>query len=50
MVNSNLQQETLEVLLRIAEALEVLAERQGIIANSLIQLSDLHGSGTPGPY
>jgi hypothetical protein len=49
-VNSDLQQETLEVLLRIAEALEALTERQGIIANSLLRLSDLHGSSTPGPY
>lgn len=49
-MNSDLQQETLEALLRIAEALEALTERQGIIANSLLQLSDLHGSSTPGPY
>ena len=49
-VNSDLQQETLEALLRIAEALEALTQRQGIIANSLLQLSDLHGSDIPGPY
>ena len=49
-MNPDLQQETLEALLRIAEALEALTERQGTIANSLLQLSDLHGSSTFGPY
>ena len=49
-MNPDLQQETLEALLRIAEALEEISNKQGIIANSLIQLSDNHGSDIPGPF
>jgi len=43
-------EDLVEVLERIAESLEAIADRQGVIANSLIQLSDRHGSGTPGPF
>jgi hypothetical protein len=35
---------------RIAYALESISGKQSGIANSLLQLSDIHGSGTPGPY
>jgi hypothetical protein len=40
----------LEVLERIAESLDAIANRQGVAANALLQLSDLHGSKTPGPF
>jgi hypothetical protein len=49
-MRSPLQQEILEALLRIAEALEGISEKQGVAANSLLQLSDNHGSDIPGPY
>lgn len=39
-----------EVLERIAEALESINERQSVIANSLIQISDLYGSKVTGPF
>ncbi len=35
---------------RIAYALESISDKQSGIANSLLQLADIHGSGTPGPY
>jgi hypothetical protein len=43
-------EELLEMLDRIADALESISDKQGTIANSLLQLCDLHGSNTPGPY
>jgi len=43
-------EELLEMLERIADALESISSKQGLIANSLLQLSDIHGSNTPGPY
>jgi septation ring formation regulator EzrA len=43
-------EELLEMLDRIADALESISDKQGAIANSLLQLRDLHGSNTPGPY
>jgi hypothetical protein len=43
-------QELIDTLERIAYALESISEKQSGIANSLLQLSDIHGSGTPGPY
>ncbi len=43
-------EELLEMLERIADALESISAKQGVIANSLLQLSDIHGSNTPGPY
>jgi hypothetical protein len=43
-------EELMEVLERIVEALESISDKQGVIANSLLQLSDRHGSTTPGPY
>jgi hypothetical protein len=43
-------EELLETLERIADALESISGKQGVIANSLLQLSDNHGSDTPGPY
>jgi septation ring formation regulator EzrA len=43
-------EELLEMLDRIADALESISDKQGTIANSLLQLRDLHGSNTPGPY
>ena len=39
-----------DALERIADELERLNDRQGVAANSLLQLSDRHGSSTPGPY
>lgn len=35
---------------RIGDQLEHLNERQGAAANALLQLSDNHGSSTPGPF
>jgi hypothetical protein len=49
-METNLQQEILEALLRIAEALESISTKQGVAANSLLQLSDNHGSDTFGPF
>jgi hypothetical protein len=43
-------EELLEMLERIADALESISAKQGVIANSLLQLSDIHGSNTAGPY
>jgi hypothetical protein len=43
-------EELIEALERIVEALESISDKQGVIANSLLQLSDRHGSTTPGPY
>ena len=43
-------EELLEILERIADALESINGKHGVIANSLLQLSDNHGSNTPGPY
>jgi hypothetical protein len=43
-------QELIDILERIAYALESISGKQSGIANSLLQLSDIHGSGTPGPY
>jgi hypothetical protein len=43
-------EELLEMLERIADALESISSKQGLISNSLLQLSDIHGSNTPGPY
>jgi hypothetical protein len=34
----------------IAECLESTNERLGVIANALLQISDKHGSTTPGPF
>jgi hypothetical protein len=49
-VNQERHEELIELLERIADALESISGKQGIIANSLLQLSDHHGSNTPGPY
>jgi len=43
-------EELIETLERIAQALECIQDRQGVIANALLQLSDHHGSKVPGPY
>jgi hypothetical protein len=43
-------EETLELLERIADALESISDKQGVIANALLQLADNHGSKVPGPY
>ena len=43
-------QELIDVLERIADALESISDKQGVVANSLLQLSDKHGSSVPGPY
>lgn len=34
----------------IAAYLECISDRLGVIANALLQLSDKHGSKTPGPF
>lgn len=44
------REETLEMLERIADALESISDKQGAIANALLQLADNHGSNVPGPY
>lgn len=49
-MESNQHEELVEVLERIAETLEAISDRQGVIANSLLQLSDNHGSDIHGPY
>ena len=43
-------QQLIEALESIANSLEHLTNIQGVIANSLLQLSDCHGSNTPGPF
>ena len=43
-------EELIEVLERIADALESISGKHGVIANSLLQISDHHGSKVPGPY
>jgi hypothetical protein len=43
-------QELIDALVRIAELLESLSDKQSVMANALIQLSDRHGSTTPGPF
>ena len=43
-------EELIQVLERIADSLESLNDKHGGIANSLMQLSDVHGSKTPGPF
>ena len=43
-------EELIQVLERIADSLEALNDKHGAIANSLMQLSDVHGSKTPGPF
>ena len=43
-------EELLEMLDRIADALESISNKQGVIANSLLQIADNHGSSTIGPY
>jgi hypothetical protein len=49
-MDSDQHEELIEVLERIAEALESIQSRQSVIANSLIQLSDNHGSDIHGPF
>ena len=44
------QEELIETLERIAEALESISDRQCVIANALLQLADNHGSNVQGPY
>ena len=43
-------QELIDIFERIADALESISDKQVAIANSLLQLSDKHGSSVPGPY
>jgi hypothetical protein len=49
-MESDQHEALLDALERIAEALEAISDKQGVIANSLLQLSDEHGSDVPGPY
>jgi hypothetical protein len=50
LMESDQHEALLDALQRIAEALEAISDKQGVIANSLLQLSDEHGSDVPGPY